>query len=325
MHKGVILSSVLHGAVIAFLAFGLPSFVRPVEDTLIAVEMVVVEEDAAPAPKAAEPEPEPKARQPAEKPEPPAAKPEPKPEPEAKPEPPPAPAPPQVAKVEPAAEPEPEPAPEPEPHVEPEPEPEPVAEPEPEPEPEPEVVPPKPRPRPEVARPKPPREPEPKKAEPKKQPEPAPEPKQEPDQLASILRNVEKMKSEPAPQAAPAQTSPKAPVPGEPTRQASAFEQNDMVRAIQQKLRSCWRLDPGAPQAQDIVVEIRVSLARDGGVRRADIVDGTRMQRDAYFRSAAENARRAIIACSPFSLPPRKYDVWRDITLRFNPREMFGT
>jgi hypothetical protein len=48
------------------------------------------------------------------------------------------------------------------------------------------------------------------------------------------------------------------------------------------------------------------------------------MFRDSFFRSAAENARRAILRCSPFTLPPNKYEVWRDLTLRFDPSRMFG-
>ncbi len=155
---------------------------------------------------------------------------------------------------------------------------------------------------------------------PRKRPEFKKAPK--PDQLASILRNVERLKK---PAETPQQEKPKAETPGPVSRQASVFERNDMVRAIQQQLFSCWRLDPGAVAAEDMVVEIRVALNPDGSLRRADVVDVARMSRDGYFRSAAENARRAIYKCSPFRLPPKKYQVWRELTLRFNPREMFGT
>jgi len=187
----------------------------------------------------------------------------------------------------------PEPEPEPVPEVKPEPEPEQVA-----------AIPPKPRKRPEYKEP------------PKKKEEPPPNP------LASILRNVERLKQQPAP---PQEEKPAAEQPGPVSRQVSAFEQNDMVRAIQQQLFSCWRLDPGAVAAEDMVVEIRVALNPDGSIQRADVIDVARMSRDGYFRSAAENARRAIYKCSPFRLPPNKYQIWRELSLRFNPREMFGT
>ena len=149
-----------------------------------------------------------------------------------------------------------------------------------------------------------------------------PKPRQR-DQLTSILRNVAKLKDQPRPSTEDKPA--KAPEPGPSRPRVSVFEQNEMVQAIQQQLRACWRLDPGAREAEDMVVEIRVTLNPDGSVRQADIVDVVRMVQDAYFRSAAENAKRAIDVCSPFELPMRKYDVWRQLTLRFNPREMFGT
>jgi hypothetical protein len=97
------------------------------------------------------------------------------------------------------------------------------------------------------------------------------------------------------------------------------------VRAIQEQLRSCWRIDPGARGAEDIVVEIRVLLRPDGSVNKAEVLDVVRMVQDSYFRSAAENAKRAISRCSPFRLPVAKYEVWKQMTLRFDPRRMFGT
>jgi len=291
MHKGALFSSVFHGTILAVLIFGLPSLNDPPTTTVVPFEIVTPKEleelESKPKP---ELKPETTAEEVAPKPEPPV----------------------EQAKAEPIPEP---PKPEPEPEPEP---PKPEAKPEPEP-PPPEAVP-EPEPEPEVAvkaPPKPRKRPEYKKPPPKKH-----EPKPKPDQLASILRNVERLKQKQVP---PQQEKPKAETPGPVSRQASDFEQNDMVRAIQQKVSSCWRLDPGAEKAKDMVVEIRVALNPDGSVQRVDIVDVARMSRDGYFRSAAENASRAIYKCSPFSLPANKYQVWRELTLRFNPREMFGT
>ncbi len=104
----------------------------------------------------------------------------------------------------------------------------------------------------------------------------------------------------------------------------SSSGQIEAARIIQQQLRRCWRLDPGAHSAEYIVVEIRVVLNSDGSVQQAEIVDDARMVQDVYFRSAAENARRAINLCSPFRLPPAMYEQWRKLTLKFAPREMIG-
>jgi hypothetical protein len=310
MRTGALYSAILHGVALAVLIFGLPWFAEPLNQSIVPVELVVL--DTAETAKVKvepkpEPEPEPKAEEKA-----------PEPEPEQ-----------QQAKLEPA----PAPPPAPEPEVKPAPEP--VAEPpapeakqEPEPEPPPPPPEAKPEPKPKEAVKPPPlpkRRPEPKIAMPmpeKKEPEKKKEPPK-PDRLTSILRNVEKMKDQPSP--APQAKAPKAPEAGPARPQVSAVQQNEMIRAIQQQVSRCWRLDPGAREAEDLIVEIRVQLNPDGSVRSADVVDVVRMVQDAYFRSAAENAKRAIDACSPFHLPLRQYDVWRDLTLRFNPREMFGT
>ena len=285
--EGVVLSTALHVAVVLLFAFGLPSVVAPPTEYVIAVELVLFEEP--------EPEPEPAPEETAEEVEP---EPEP-PQQEAKavPEP-----------VAPELEPEPEPKPEPE-RVEPKPEPEPAP---PEAEAVPEKVaapPPKPKRRPKVT-----------VAMRAKHDKKHEEPK--PDQLTSILRNVERLRDQPQRQS---QDTKKAETKGPIKRKASVFEQNAMVRAIQDQLRNCWRIDPGARGAEDIVVEIRVLLNPDGSVKTVEILDVVRMIQDGYFRSAAENAKRAVARCSPFRLPVGRYEVWKQLTLRFDPRRMFGT
>ncbi len=150
----------------------------------------------------------------------------------------------------------------------------------------------------------------------------APEEQPKDDQLTSILRNVLKKKEE-EPQtrrdttAAAAQQGSFA--------SASRIEQREIVQLIQNKMRSCWRVEPGARDAASLIVEIHLILNQDGSVAQAEIVDMDRMHSDPFFRSAAENARRAIIQCSPFDeLPVRKYTLWREMKLKFDPRRMFG-
>jgi len=142
-----------------------------------------------------------------------------------------------------------------------------------------------------------------------------------PDQLTSILRNVERLREQPR----QSQENKTAKTKGPVKRKASVFEQNAMVRAIQEQLRKCWRIDPGAQGAEDIVVEIRVLFNPDGSVKTVEILDVVRMIQDGYFRSAAENAKRAVARCSPFTLPVGKYEIWKQVKMRFDPRRMFGT
>jgi hypothetical protein len=152
--------------------------------------------------------------------------------------------------------------------------------------------------------------PEPKKEEPKPE-----------DRLTSILRNVDKLKDT----ATAPQQEAKAPVKAE-TPQISAVQRQQLESSIQNQIKRCWRLDAGARQAEDLIVEVTVNLAPDGRViGQPRVVDQVRASRDAYFRSAAENAVRAILQCSPFDLPGAQYSEWKTMNLTFNPREMFGS
>ena len=291
MGRAVILSLALHAAVILLVVVGLPSFLSPPDAPVpIPVELVTLDEELE------TPKPEPEK---VEKP------PEPEPEPQvANLPPPPAPA----VDAPPLPEPEPEPLPEPEEAEappEPEPEPEPAVEPEPEPE------------KSEPAPPRPQRKPRIKVAMPDQSEQPAED--TPPDRLTSILRNVDKLRKQQAKVTPSAEPSTASAAP-----QVSALEQNEIVRIIQSRMARCWRLEPGARDAEDLIVVIHVLLNRDGSVRRAEIVDEGRVAKNAYYRSAAENARRAIYSCQPFELPPKRYDIWRDMVLKFDPRQMFG-
>lgn len=151
-------------------------------------------------------------------------------------------------------------------------------------------------------------------------PEPAEEQPQDP--LTSILRNVEKLKERQPQETQQAQDQ------AQQQQSSAAVQQQaaELASMIQQQMRRCWRIDAGAQNAEDLVVEIRVQFNADGSVRgQPEIQDRRRMATDPFYRSAAENARRAIIECSPFKLPQSRYELWRDMILRFNPREMFGT
>lgn len=93
--------------------------------------------------------------------------------------------------------------------------------------------------------------------------------------------------------------------------------------AIAARLRQCWNLDPGAMGIEDMIVEIRAYLNRDGTVQKVDILDSSRYNSDVYFRSVADSARRAVYICQPYGVLPQKYgdkyDVWKTMLLRFDP------
>lgn len=96
--------------------------------------------------------------------------------------------------------------------------------------------------------------------------------------------------------------------------------------ALKYQLAQCWNVPAGAMNAEDLIVDIRIEVNPDRTVRQATIEDQGRYNHDSFFRAAADSARRAVFnpRCSPLALPPDKYDIWKVILIRFNPREMFG-
>lgn len=98
---------------------------------------------------------------------------------------------------------------------------------------------------------------------------------------------------------------------------------------IGMRLRECWNMDAGVRGAQNMIIEIRVFLSKDGRVKDAKILNTKRYGKDSAFRSAAESARRAVYICdrkkekSPFAIFSKNYeesyDAWKTLLLRFNP------
>ena len=295
MGRSVISSVFLHVVIVAFAYFGVPILHKPpvVSDVPIIVELVVAENTNQPPPA-----PEPEESKPEEKPPPP---------------------------------PPPPPPPEPPP---PEPAPEPVTEP------EVAALPPAPpapkakaKPKPQAkAEPPPPRLLEGVKPRPKPKPKP-------PDPFASVLKTVAELKRE-APPPKREEEKIKEEAKADPFDQQIAqalaarprsfdaarpltISEIDLVR---RQIAECWNLPAGAKDAEDLIIEISLSMNPDGTVRDARIRDQGRIDRDPFFRAAAESAYRAVLnpKCSPLKLPLDKYEHWKTMVLTFNPREMFG-
>lgn len=98
------------------------------------------------------------------------------------------------------------------------------------------------------------------------------------------------------------------------------------INLIKQTIQKCWHFPAGLRNAEDLVVDIKMELDPEGNVKKAEIVDKERMNSDPDFRTAAENAQRAVLDpnCNPLPLPKNKYDEWKDLELSFNPKDMFN-
>ena len=348
--SGLAASAALHLFVAALVVFGVPNLFRkpPPEDMPIAVQLVTI------APETRATTPDPFRPRPDAKPEPslaePAPIPEPKPEPSV-----PSPAPPPSAA---APSPPPPPKPEAKP-VPPDPSPVTKAEPKPLPAPPPPkpvearapLAPPpvpehKPRPKPELwpqqqaraeakpeVRPKPEPRPETKKTDPAafskllhdlEAPEKQ-EKKDRPNAFDSLLKNLARQQTARAEEPTPAPRrmaalSPPSAQPKAPLGSELTASEIDIVR---RQLSQCWNIPAGARDARDLVITIRGTIAPDGKVLQATIVDQGRLG-DPFFRAAAESARRAFFhpLCTPLRLPPEKYELWKTFEIALSPKDL---
>lgn len=210
----------------------------------------------------------------------------------------------------------------------------------------------KPAPAPEVKTPEPPKPPEPapkpaEKEAPKpaeddallptpqtkpKPPKPAEPPKAQaqPDPLASVLKNVAKLKptAPPVPDARPDEKRNDGESKmgtakgfGPALSDRLTISQED---ALRRQISGCWNMPIGARNAQDLIVEVLIEMNQDRTVRSAEIVDQNRLASDSHFRAAAEAALRALRhpKCSPLLLPEDQYEQWKTIRFNFDPRDM---
>lgn len=111
---------------------------------------------------------------------------------------------------------------------------------------------------------------------------------------------------------------------GAPAQAVGSVITGTDIDAIRQKIAKCWLIPAGVEGAKDLAVDIRMDLAKDGTVTKAEIMNKERMA-DPTFRAAAESAQRAALdpACQPLPLSPEKCEKWKQLTFRFNPRDMY--
>lgn len=200
-----------------------------------------------------------------------------------------------------------------------------------------------PEPKPEMKTATPPQEdeallPAPKPKDKPKPPEaPKPEEKQaQQDMLASVLKNVAKLK----PQAAPPSDAPKD-APKSDTNKTGAMNVTGGAQtggfgpslsdrltisaedALRRQIQQCWNIPAGARNAEELVVTVVIDVKPDRTVQSAQVADQARMS-DPFFRAAAESALRALRnpKCSPLELPEDGYEQWKRIEFTFDPRDM---
>ena len=96
------------------------------------------------------------------------------------------------------------------------------------------------------------------------------------------------------------------------------------MTVLKRQIANCWNILPGARDASDIVVSLKLTMNPDRTIQNAEVKDKHRLS-DPFFRAAADQALRAIRHpnCTPLELPPFKNDQWKVTTIRFDPKDMF--
>jgi hypothetical protein len=170
--------------------------------------------------------------------------------------------------------------------------------------------------------------PEKKKEEPKPKPKP-PEPKKEDPKkqeqdFDSLLKNLTpdtKEASEEKPEEKPKED---AEAPAGSLAELSDRLTISELDAFKRQIEPCWNVSAGAEYAENLAVEVRVTMNRDMTVQDASVLDTGRYNRDNAFRAAADSAVRALRnpMCQPLKLPPEKYNEWKVIIINFDPSQM---
>jgi colicin import membrane protein len=137
-----------------------------------------------------------------------------------------------------------------------------------------------------------------------------------PDKIAALLDKREPQRQQSAAEAVSPVTS-----LGTATGNAPRLTQSE-IDALRAQIQACWNPPVGAENAQELIVRLRIQFRTDGTLSsEPELMNrGT----SPYFRVAAESAMRAVRRCQPYTLPAAKYEIWKDVEVTFDPRDMFG-
>jgi colicin import membrane protein len=203
----------------------------------------------------------------------------------------------------------------------------------------------------------PPPAPEPKPAEQKPEAKPVEKKQAEakPDPIAETLAKEEVKKPEPKKVAAKPPMPPKKPAPPapkfDPNQVAALLDKREATRvasagdnlnnapslglsngraaqlsmseldALRARLGQLWSIPAGAKDPQELVVQVRVQLKRDGTLAGPPMV--LTSGNSPLFVAARDSAIRAVFRGQPYDmLRPEHYEQWKDIEITFDPRDM---
>ena len=94
--------------------------------------------------------------------------------------------------------------------------------------------------------------------------------------------------------------------------------------ALKAQIFGCWSIPLGLPYNEDLLVRIKLKLEPDGSVAKTEILDHARMNKpgQGFYKVFAESALRAVKLCQPLRVPNTGYERWKELQLKFDAREM---
>lgn len=144
---------------------------------------------------------------------------------------------------------------------------------------------------------------------------PQPQPKFDPRQVEALLD-----KRAPQRKDATGTTINDAVSLGTPRGAARELTQSELD-ALRARLAQLWNPPAGAQNPQELVVAIRMRLKPDGTLAGPPMV--TTSGQSPLFMAARDSAIRAVFRGQPFDmLKPETYELWKDIEVTFDPRDM---
>ena len=143
------------------------------------------------------------------------------------------------------------------------------------------------------------------------------QPKFDPNQIAALLD-----KRDPTRQTLTGEAL--APTPaavGVRSGVAAKLSQSELD-AMRQRLMQLWNPPAGVQNPEQLVVKIRIQLGKDGKLTGPPIV--LTSGRGTLFETARDNAIRALFRGQPFEMLSKDtYDLWKEIEITFDPRDMY--
>lgn len=146
-------------------------------------------------------------------------------------------------------------------------------------------------------------------------PQPQNQPKFDPRQVEALLDKRDPLRKEAA-----GNTISETPSIGAPRAKSAQLSQNELD-ALRARLAQLWNPPAGARNPEEIIVTVRIRLRPNGTVDGGPqvVTSGNSM----LFMAARDSAIRAVFRGQPFDmLRPENYELWKDIEVTFDPRDM---